>query len=221
MEYLQTEAELKKRWEHPYVWDSKQTDIKDYETNFIYEINEYEKVLQKIETKFSGNAEYDSVFNYALNRWYNFWSANAVENIFKESSDVEAALDYRDKLVDFKLKGITFDHKTSIFPKNYYATYEYAKKHPTGLIEWLYQNQSRQRRMHYKNKLFIVLYDKEEEHWKLKAEIIQLKYLIEKYIKYFNPDNLLHITLGEINSKSDILWFDELSKHQIPVEVIQ
>ena len=52
---------------------------------------------------------------------------------------------------------------------------DYAKNNPAELIQWLYSNQSQEGRKHLKNRLFLVLVDKNKEHWKLKAEISLLK----------------------------------------------
>jgi len=43
-----------------------------------------------------------------------------------------------DKLVDFTIDNIPFDHKTSIFPKGFYNSYEYARANEKELIEWLF-----------------------------------------------------------------------------------
>ena len=85
-----------------------------------------------------------------------------------------------DKLIDFRINGIEFDHKTSVLPKGFQKSYQYAKKHKKELTEWLYKNQSQEGRKHLKNRLFIVLYHlKSQQHWKLKAEISLLKKTVD------------------------------------------
>ena len=201
------EKELKKRLAYPYKWGRKQNDEFDKLTNYVYQISNFEELLKETETKFKKDKEHSNIANYALNRWYNFWSAQAVERIFCSLPNVKPALDSKDRLVDFSIDGVTFDHKTSIFPKNFPYTIDEAIKKTDELIRWLYKHQSQQQRKHLKNRLFIVLYSSDGEHWKLKSEIGWLKERIEKYIAGFNPHFLLKFQL-EINHQtiSDVIW---------------
>ena len=113
----------------------------------------------------------------------------------------------KDRLVDFQIDDITFDHKTSVFPRQYNRSLDYGKGNPRDLIEWLYNNQSQEQRKHLKNRLFIVLYSNKGEHWKLKAEISWLQELIELYVRDFDPDNLYKFSFENSNTTlSDIIW---------------
>ena len=204
---LQIESELKKRLSYPYKWGRKQNDQFDKLTNYVYRIPAFEEVLKETEEKFSKDKEHKNIANYALNRWYNFWSAQAVEKIFCSLPNVKPALDSKDRLVDFAIDGVTFDHKTSIFPKNFPYTIEESIKKTDELIKWLYKNQSQQQRKHLKNRLFVVLYSSTGEHWKLKAEISWLKERIEKYMRGFNPDFLLKFNLEpNHHTLADVIW---------------
>jgi len=204
---IQIEKELKKRLIYPYKWGRKQNDQFDRLTNFVYRIPTFDEVLKEAEVKFKGDKEHENIANYALNRWYNFWSAQAVEKIFCSLPNVKPALDEKDKLVDFSIDGVTFDHKTSIFPKNFPYQIDEAIKKTNELILWLYKHQSQQQRKHLKNRLFIVLYSSDGEHWKLKSEIAWLKERIEKYMEGFNPLYLLKFPLEENQETlSDVIW---------------
>jgi hypothetical protein len=204
---LQIETELKKRLSYPYTWGRKQNNEFDKLTNFIYRTFLFEDVLKEIDKKFKINKEYQNISNYALNRWYNFWSAQAVENIFCSHPNVKPAYDSKNKLVDFTIDGFAFDHKTSIFPKNFPYQIKDAVKKTDELIRWLYANQSQQQRMHLKNRLFVVLYSSDGEHWKLKAEITWLKERIEKYMEGFNPHYLLKFNLEKGHyTLADVIW---------------
>lgn len=207
MNLEEIENELKKRVNYPYIWGKKQDDYYNGLTNFIYQTFSFDDLLKEIDKRFKDKPDYDNFFNYALNRWYNFWSAQAVESIFCSLPNVEASLDNKDRLVDFKIKEIAFDHKTSVFPRGYPGSLNNALDNPNDLIEWLYKNQSQQQRKHLKNRLFIILYSKTDDHWKLKSEVQWLKDLIEQYIKDFNPQNLKKFSF-EANSVtlSDIIW---------------
>lgn len=202
-----TESELKKRLDYPYTWGRKQNDLFDNATNFIYRTASFEEVLQEIDNRFKKLEDYSDYFNYTLNRWYNFWSAQCIEQIFCSLPGVVPALDEKDKLIDFTIHGATFDHKTSVFPKNFPYKIEDAVKHTDELIRWLYKHQSQQKRKHLKNRLFIVLYSNTGEHWKLKAEIGWLKERIEKYMLGFNPHYLMKFEFEKgITAISDIIW---------------
>jgi len=206
-ELLNIEKELKKRLAYPYKWGRKQNDEFDKLTNFVYKISYFDEVLKETESRFRKDKEHQNIANYALNRWYNFWSAQAVEKIFCSLPNVKPALDEKDRLVDFTIDGVTFDHKTSIFPKNFPHQIDEAIKKTDELILWLYKHQSQQQRKHLKNRLFIVLYSADGEHWKLKAEISWLKERIEKYMEGFNPHYLLKFQLEKNHETiSDIIW---------------
>lgn len=206
-ELVNIEKELKKRLAYPYKWGRKQNDEFDKLTNFVYRITSFEELLKETENRFRKDKEHQNIANYALNRWYNFWSAQAVEKIFCSLPNVKPALDEKDRLVDFTIDGVTFDHKTSIFPKNFPYPIEEAIKKTDELILWLYKHQSQQQRRHMKNRLFIVLYSSDGEHWKLKAEISWLKERIEKYMEGFNPHYLLKFKLElEQETLSDVIW---------------
>ena len=201
------ESELKKRLSNPYKWGQKQNDNFDKQTNFIYHTFSFDELTKEIDKKFKSNNEYDSYFNYTINRWYNFWSAQAVENIFCSLPNVNPALDSKDRLVDFTIQDVSFDHKTSNFPKAFPYKIEEAIKKTDELIKWLYKHQSQQQRKHLKNRLFIVLYSNDGEHWKLKSEIMWLKERIEKYMLGFNPNYLLKFEFEkDKETLSDIIW---------------
>jgi hypothetical protein len=204
---LNIEKELKKRLTYPYKWGRKQNNEFDRLTNFVYKVSSFEEVLKEIESRFKKDKEHSNISNYALNRWYNFWSAQAVEKIFCSLPNVKPALDSKDRLVDFTIDGVKFDHKTSIFPKNFPYKIDEAIKKTNELIFWLYKNQSQQQRKHLKNRLFIVLYSSDGEHWKLKSEIAWLKERIEKYMQGFNPHYLLKFLLEKNHETlADVIW---------------
>lgn len=204
MDLQRLENALKERWGYPYQWGRKQSNDWDRQTNFIYQTYSVNALLRK-STGFS-----DALTHYALNRWYNFWSAQGVEAIFCMHDNVKAVKNRYDKLVDFSINNIPFDHKTSVFPRGFGGDVTYAKNNPKELIEWLYRNQSQEGRKHYKNRLFIVLYDGHGgEHWKLKAEIALLRQRINQYIKHFSADSLTVLDFGAGKVYADVLWVEK------------
>lgn len=199
------ESELKKRLSYPYKWGLKQNDQLDSKTNFIYRINTFTELLKKIDESFSSHSNKDLLFNYSLNRWFNFWSATAVENFFLHNPKVKPANLRKDRLKDFYIENIPFDHKTSVYPSMFDSSPLKVKENPVGLIEWFYLNQSQEQRKHFANRLFIVLYSTEGEHWKLKAELHLLKNYIDDYLITFNKDKLIKMKFGDKEILSDLI----------------
>lgn len=207
MNLEEIEWQLKQRIAYPYIWGRKQSDDWDNLTSFIYQISKFEDLLKEITKRFKGQFNYNALFNYAINRWYNFWSAMAVEEIFCALPSIKPALNPRNRLVDFEIKGFPFDHKTSVFPIGYNKSLKEAQDNPRDLILWLYQNQSQEQRMHMKNRLFIVLYSEDGDHWKLKAEISWLKQKIENYVNSFDAAKLQKFNFdSKTDTLSDIIW---------------
>jgi len=200
MDLARVEKELKKRWKFPYKWGRKQNDDWDKNTNFIYKTYTF-KTLQKRLVGFD-----NALVNYALNRWYNYWSAKAIEAIFANHKNVIANRNQYDKLVDFTINTIPFDHKTTVFPKGFKQSFSYAEAHKNELIRWLYENQSQQGRKHHANRLFIVLYAQNNEHWKLKANIQDLRTAIANYMRTFAQEKLTKLNFDNKAVYSDIIW---------------
>jgi hypothetical protein len=199
----QIETQLQQRLaEYPQAaWGRKQNDAWDHQTNFIYGIYRWDMVKQRVEKLDAPLRE------YAINRWFNFWSAQAVERIFCESPGVTANLNQYDRLVDFSIVGIKFDHKTSVFPKQYGRSLQFARENQVHLIQWLYRNQSRQQRYHAANRLFVLLYAGDGEHWKLRADIGGLRRVIEQYVDRFDPAGLTQLTVNYGCVLADIVWY--------------
>lgn len=201
------EQELKKRLEYPYKWGGKQKRALDHITDFIYEIPRFDDLLEKIRACFSDRSDHDFLFNYTLNRWFNFWSAKAVEEIFCSLPRVTPEPNPKDRLADFSIDGIRFDHKTSRFPYSYDHGMEYAKSNERDIIEWLYVNQSTEGRHHYGNRLFLITYSESMEHWALKAEILWFHDLIREYVQNFQSSRLQAFEFEPGKTTfSDIIW---------------
>ncbi len=210
MNIEETEIQLKKRLQYPYKWYRKQNDLWDKYTNFIYQIDNWEELIIEISlTVEKYQLDKKELFYYAINRWYNFWSAMAIEKMFCSFNEIKPAYNSKNKLVDFTILNIPFDHKTSIFPKGFKKDITYAKQHKRELISWLYKNQSKQQRHHLKNRLFIVVYDVNREHWKLKGDLMLLKKEIKNYVTNFNPTQLQKfIFTPQTETFSDIIWVE-------------
>ena len=208
MQLEQVEKELKKRLTYPYQWGQKQNDHYDKLTKFIYKIFYWEELIDRLKSDFEKVENFNDFFHYSINRWYNFQSANAVEHLFANSRLVKPNKDKYDKLVDFSINSISFDHKTSVFPKGFNHELSYALNNKKHLVYWFYKNQSSQGRQHFGNRIFLVLFNtKNNNHWHLKSELSWLKIIIDDYLKNFNEENLLTLNFKENpGAVSDIIW---------------
>lgn len=201
MDIIRVEHELKKRLDQPYQWGRKQSNNWDQRTNFIYKTYSYEKLVERCEELTEEER------NYAYNRWYNYWSAMAIEHIFASHDKVTPQKNQYDKLIDFSINHIPFDHKTSVYPKTYKQSIDFSLNNKSALIRWLYANQSQQSRKHLKNRLFIILHDSHTfEHWKMKAEIQYIKQRIDNYVAHFTSENLISLTIEEQPILADIIY---------------
>jgi len=208
MDFYLLEKELNKRLNFPYIWGRKQIDNFDNSTNFIYKTASFEALLAQIDSNFKNEKNYLDLKNYALNRWFNFWSAKAVETMFCEHNNVSACKNSKDKYTDFFISNIPFDHKTTVFPNGFNKSLPYAIEYKRELIEWLYKNQSKQKRHHLKNRLFLIVFDysNPNQHWKLKSEILWLQKIVSTYLSTFDAQNLESFYFQNQLVKSDIIW---------------
>ncbi|EAY31523.1 hypothetical protein [Microscilla marina] len=210
MRLTQLETELKCRLGYPYRWGRKQNNYWDKATNFIYQTPHFDQLLKHFEQAFAQHPEKQQWLDYTLNRWFNFWSAQALEKVFcHASAGVRPASDPQDSEKDFFITNIPFDHKTTVFPQRYPHSLHYAHQHPETLLQWLYEHQSKGKRLHHKNRLFVVLYDTyEQNHWQLKAYLTWLKALVDYYVHHFDSSRLFRLpgAYGEAPILADIIW---------------
>lgn len=200
---IEIEEQLKRRvTEYPRVrWGRKQSDDWDRRTRFIYHTFAWDDLRAQI-------VRLDrTLADYAVHRWFNFWSARAVEMAFCAQPGVQANRNAQDRLVDFRIHGIPFDHKTSVFPAQYDRTFEQARRDKRHLIRWLYDQQSAQGRYHLENRLFVLLYAHDGEHWRLRARVSALAQLIAGYVAEFSPPHLVRLSFDDHQVLSDVLWF--------------
>ena len=201
------EHELRKRLAFPHEWGQHQNDDWDTQTDFVYHIFSFDAFIKEIEARFSNEPIYKDILGYGMNRWYNFWSAKAVEQIFCTHTAVKSAHDSTDRLREFRIGDVSFDHKTSTYPRGFNHDLDYGIKHPKELIEWFYTHQSLQRRKHFENRIFIVLYASDGQHWKLKAELGWLSSIITPYLDNFDASKLFHYKFeGRRETVADVLW---------------
>ncbi|OED40893.1 hypothetical protein AB832_03505 [Flavobacteriaceae bacterium (ex Bugula neritina AB1)] len=202
------ESELQHRLPYVYKWYRKQNDQWDRYSDFIYTTVQWKELIPKISGTISRlRLDKKEFFYYTINRWYNYWSAVAVEFIFGTQPGIIPAKNKKNKLVDFLFFGEEFDHKTSVFPKGFNKSLAYAKEYPKQLLEWLYRNQSQGKRKHLENRMFIIVYSNDGEHWKLKSQISWLRGIISTYVATFDDSKLYKLQLRQDKiTKAGLIW---------------
>lgn len=205
MNLLDLETELKKRYNYPYAWGQKQNDKMDQITDFIYKTQNFEDLLNHYESKLKQLPDSEMIFQYMLNRWYNFWSAKAVEFMFSLSNIVKPHEDKFNKYIDFYIKNIPFDLKMSVYPQKFPQKFS-NDVNKVDLVKWLYKEQSKERRQHFHNRLFIIYHKTDGNHWMLKADLQWLNYYVKTYLKTFDINKLIRIRTPQEVIISDIIW---------------
>jgi len=200
MKLQKCEAQLKARLALPYIWGCRQNDDWDAKSRIIYKIDGFRQ-LSKVIEKWD-----DDLKNYTLNRWYNFQSAMRVEEFFEKHPTVKANKDYRSKTIDFWINEIPFDHKTTVFPIGFNKDIKYAQENERELLKWLYTNQSTGGRRHMNNRIFVIVYDSDGEHWKIKSELSLIKTAIQKWMAI--PESSRYIVGGTTEKPvyAGIIW---------------
>ena len=182
-------------------WGRPQGDRWDKLSDFVYRIKTLRGVRRQAQAVAKANGLNLSLFeNYAVRRWYNHHTHDQILQMFYAHSDVRPEEDSKHRTIDFYLRGIPFDLKISRFPKAYPENIKYAWQHRHHLAEWQYQNQSKQRRYHTGNRLFIILHHRRQPEltWQLRRNFDMLETLISEFL---NAPVLLGLTITNYHSQ--------------------
>ncbi len=169
LDVFHIEAELKKRWQLPFNWNFKFNPSFEQNIGSIYKHCSLNDLLNE----FSDYPEAEK--HYAVNRWYNFWSKKTILHLFARHSRTSPIYDENGEIAGGLLDGIPFEIKLYVFPTQFSRTLRYALSHKEELIYWLHRKIRTKPNDSMVNPLFIILYQRDAEHWMLKAEIQQLK----------------------------------------------
>ena len=165
-------------------WGRIQNDAWDGLCPFIFRLRTFDSVRTKAE-EVAGQHALDSLTftQYALRRWYCFWGARLAEQLFVRHPNVRPG-PARDHEVDFTIDGVPFDLKTSELPRAFANRPEDLVQNPAEAADWFYRRQSRQRRFHAANRLFLVLHDPAfpDEAWRLRADVAALRARIDAFL---------------------------------------
>jgi hypothetical protein len=147
------------------------------QVQFVRQYPRYDDLVSNVEKTL-----YESVKDYVICSWYNFWSTVIIEDIISTHPRVVPTLK-NIKGVDLFFDGQPFDLKITYMPKGY-SSPEEASESPRKLAVWLYENQGAQR-FGADNRLFVVLHDTEnaDESWRIKRDIDFVKQNINKFLE--------------------------------------
>jgi len=184
--YQMLSEELQKAY--PYLKDfwKMQDNQNDILTDkIVYKARSFDELIHLYKQNPKGN------FDYLVHRWYNFQTSQMAEKIFCSYNVARKERKTNHKTIDFYLMDTPFDLKLSSFPKRFGKKREDFKtdrEFRNELIRWLYENQSRGRRNHNKNRLFVICKHKEglnsKDNLLLKRDFRQIHNKVDTYLKY-------------------------------------
>jgi len=147
------------------------------QVQYVRKYYSYENLLAHVK-----NELYDSIRDYVICTWYNFWTTVIIEDLISSHPNVIPTLKNK-KGIDLFFGGQPFDLKITYVPKGYSNATD-AISEPQKLAVWLYENQGAQR-FGADNRLFVVLHDKckPEDSWKIKRDIDFVKQNIDDFFR--------------------------------------
>jgi hypothetical protein len=191
MDVTVLEKELKACWAYPYDWQGKkQSNANDNSTRFVYKQNCFADVLREAKSRFDPS-EY--LFQYSINRWYNYKCSFWIEEMFCSLPGVVPHENKYHQSIDFYVNDIPFDLKVTKILNNFPGGIDAAKEDPKALAQAYYEQQSRGQRHHLENRIFVVLHDHNpsSDHIKLKAELSFIQPFIRNFVENFDPKTSL------------------------------
>jgi hypothetical protein len=190
-------------------WERVQNDTWDRACQFIFRVRTAARVRTKAEQIATQQGlEHPAFIHYALRRWYCFWGARVAELIFVGHPGVEAGPP-KDHEVDFTIDGVPFDLKTSEVPRAFADRLGDLHTQPEQVATWLYAHQSRGRRFHAANRLYLLLCDADQpdDAWRLRGDVAALHAAIggflakRRFVEIWVTDataNRRHVVTGVI-----------------------
>ena len=166
-------------------WGRRQADHWDRLSNFVYRSQTLQGLQRQARAIARSERLDEQAFeNYAVRRWYNHHTHDQLLAMFLAHPDVRPEADPKHPTIDFYLRGLPFDLKISRFPQAYPEDIKHAWQYRHDLALWMYTNQSKQRRYHTGNRLFIILYDRArpEQSWQLRRDFAPLARLLQHFL---------------------------------------
>jgi len=124
----------------------------DAKTKFIYDVKDFNRLEMLCNCALRSN----DARQYTYHRWVNFHSSIYCEQLFCKYG-AEKVENNKDKEKDIIINGIAYDVKLTVYPNAFINQYDLdIDENKNKMIRWLYKNQSKEGRNHFKNRLFIV-----------------------------------------------------------------
>lgn len=176
---MTSQKELRKAFAMMDVKWSKQDDLSDVRSMFIYNAKTVDECIEKCKKYRISN------INYVLHRWYNYRTSETCEELFEKYGAVrEKKRNHR--LIDIYITGVPFDIKLTTFPEKIREKKLNLRRQEDRdfLIQWFYANQSQASRKHFANRLFVVCDGGSTyEDMLLKSDIPLLEKAVKKYME--------------------------------------
>lgn len=134
-------------------WRGKQSNARDEATDLMYRSGSLDELRRALDERGLDT----ETGEYALVRWRNLRRHDAWLSLFLSYDNIDAA-PARDPLRDFFIKdemgSLAFDLKVTRIPRSMPGETD-----KQSIAEWMYRNQSKERRFHTQNRLFVVAKD--------------------------------------------------------------
>lgn len=195
------ESQLKERWYLSIPWNFKFDMRMEPEIHFIYKNTDFGEILKQA-------AALPAPFEqYAINRWYNFWSNKALVYIFSQHPSVQTKKNIYNEIDSISFNSIDFRVGGYVYPNQFARTLRYALLHKEELLYWLYRRMRKNHRRDIKNEIFVIFYQRNGEHWRLKAELGLIEKVVFNFLNEFDVHRVLRLHLNENKtSYAEIVW---------------
>ena len=163
-----------------HTWGTIQGELDQHiQTHYVRRLFRYEDLLQAVERDLR-----ETVANYALSTWYNFWTTVIVEDIIAEHPVIVPTVK-KVKDTDLFWLGQPWDLKHTNLPREWFKdgyTIADAMEKPVMAEEYLYRLQGEQR-FGANNRLFLIMADSKhpEETWKLKRDFRRIADAVDEF----------------------------------------
>ncbi|MFZ0391616.1 MAG: hypothetical protein WAN36_14240 [Calditrichia bacterium] len=197
---INIQEQLEKRCFYPVIWNFRFHPSWEPDIQFVYSCATFEEVLQQSESLRR------DIQHYAINRWYNFWSQKALNEIFASHPEVQAVNNSAKNLI--RINGDVYQVKSLVYPNQFARTLRYALQHEQEMVQWLCRKFSRNNHDHSEHQLFLLLFQRDGEHWKLKAKLTDLMAIVHEYLDNFNKNGMCQNQISRENGcKCGLIWF--------------